>query len=145
MDKAEIKYIDISFENCEVVRVVKKDIHQLYMSGITRQFSFTNGYGDTYCHENLIANYIMLSLKDPANTLDAYISDWGQTERPFDRIKKHNDVVCLHIHYEDDSEEETYAYWEGEDDYENRHQTYEWSDNMHRLKIIIDKDYVRGV
>lgn len=97
-----VKSIDIVFENCEVYTFPKEDIGYFEISDIREKISrcacnAIDKYKTTYC--------VNIEIFD-TNRLQEDCIDSNVVADVFARIVNHNDITQIHIHYEDDTEEQ---------------------------------------
>lgn len=119
----EVSFIDLGFENCEVVTFKKEHVGVFRVTDIKKSVGriALNSISEMYTCEEL-----MIQISSKANTQDSFSLTFDEGKvLPFERLSNHEDVVSVGIHYEDGSELDVYAKWGGNSDYQNPHQTSE--------------------
>ena len=97
-----VKSIDIVLENCEVYTFPKEDIGYFEISDIREKIfrcacNAISKYKTAYC--------VNIEIFD-TNRLQEDCIDSNVVADVFARIANHNDITQIHIHYEDDTEEQ---------------------------------------
>lgn len=127
-----IKAIEFVFENCECLTVDSKYIGDLLIEGFetkVRRFGVNAIREYTSCERIDLIIY-----KDGNLTSESY----GDKCSVFDRILNWNDITSIYLKYEDNTEQEIFVPWEGENDYSNEAQSSFVSEE--HLYMTINKD-----
>ena len=125
----KINLLQISFENCESLEVKAELVSWLHFSGVTD--TFWHGYYDEGLNTHKVAQESTVYIHTDVNNEELWMD---KETSPIDRIMKHSDIVSFTVKYEDETEQEFYVYWEGENDYHNPAQKVEIKGD----KIVIE-------
>lgn len=131
-----IKAIEFVFENCECLTVDSKYIGDILIEGFETN---VRRLGVNAIREYTSCERIDLIIYKDANTTS---ESYGDKYKVFDRILSWNDITSICLKYEDDTEQEIYVPWEGENNYyynaNNKAQSSFVSDE--HLYLTINKD-----
>ena len=131
-----IEAIEFVFENCECITVDSKYIGDLLIEGFETK---VRKLGVNAIREYTSCERIDLIIYKDGNTTS---ESYGDEYSVFDRILSWNDITSIYLKYEDDTEQEIFVPWEGENDYydvcNNEAQSSFISDE--HLYLTINKD-----
>lgn len=108
----KLKNIELVFENIEVLRLPIRVVEVVDIKGIFRQLRKNMGINDV--DEYIHCEKAALLLDSAANDNEFWVTDYyrGDPISPFDRIRKHNDIICITLYYADGKREKIYVPWE---------------------------------
>lgn len=125
----KIQSIELAFENCEVCKLLPDMFKCLYLEGIKENLwinSFQYENGETNRSKSCDEFGIIVNKKG------LNIITWNGTLK--DRLKKYKDIVSVTIYYEH-RDEEIYVPWNDEDEFSNKYQTIEETEEGIRVRI----------
>lgn len=129
-----IEYIDLVFENCEKCTLLPDMFKNLVINGIKENtsincFQYENGE----ISKDKSCEYFSITVNEKGLSLIT----WNGTLR--ERLMNYKDIVSVIIHYENRTEE-IYVPWHDEDEYSNRYQKAEKTEEG--IKIDIEREKV---
>ncbi|QQO40666.1 hypothetical protein 000TH008_238 [Bacillus phage 000TH008] len=138
----DIEEIELVLENVEVIKFKRDSLKTFSIEGIKRDIGL-NGTG-------LEAEEVFIRIDSKANNYKAYQTDIHllredvenlPARKPFERLMKYSDIVCIYIKYTDGSSEEISVSWDyyASDDV-NSYQTNYLSDASKDLYICISNN-----
>ena len=114
-----IKHIDIVLENCDVIRIDGKHLGFFVMDNIRKRAGVIacNAFS---VYE--IANDVFIEISPQANRGYHPLGIESETDYPFDRLLRHNDITSIEIETDDESLH-YFVDWTGGSAYDNESQT----------------------
>lgn len=108
-----LETVTLCFENCETAKIDAKHIAQMNVMDIARHIEYyTTAKNETVVHDWLTCHSLAFTLKPGANAKYDSFGDVSE-QRLFDRIKMFNDIVSVTLNYDDNSEDEIYVFYDG--------------------------------
>lgn len=128
--------ITLVLENCLSVTFKIESVF-FALSNITEK---VHGWGAHMSYRKE-AKEMLMKIQPEANTIKAF-SDMRLAEgiTPFDRLRQFNDIVAVHIYYDDDSEDYVYLDWGGDADEINEYQSTGLHTKTGELCIVVSKN-----
>ena len=130
----KLKSIEIAFENCEVCKLLPNMFKCLIIHGIKESMDI-----NCYQYENgeiirmKTCEYFSITINEKGLNTET----WNGTLK--ERLRNFKDIVAVTLHYEN-KEEEIYVPWNEEDDFTNKYQTIEETDE--NIEVRISKEEV---
>lgn len=103
----DFEFVELNFENCEVIKIKVDNFNEINLSGITREYDFNNYHGETLCHETIHANEIYLWLKEDSVGYN-YLEQKEMLVK--ERITKFKDLVSITLENKNERQE-IYCPW----------------------------------
>lgn len=133
-----IKSIELGFENCEVCKLLPDMFKYLIIQGVKENIDINcYQYENGEINRSKSCEYFSIIINEKGlNTIT-----WNGTLR--ERLKYYKDIVSVTIYYEH-RDEEICVVWNEENDYSNKYQTIEETEEGSRVKISKgngDNDY----
>ena len=124
-----IEKIELVFENCEVCTLLPDMFKYLVIRGIKENIDINCfQYKKGELNKDKTCEYFAITINEKGlNTIT-----WNETLR--ERIKKFKDIVLVIIYY-GHRDEEIYVPWNEEDEYSNRYQTIEETEEGIAVRI----------
>ena len=124
-----IEKIELVFENCEVCTLLPDMFKYLVIRGIKENIDINCfQYKKGELNKDKTCEYFSITINEKGlNTIT-----WNEILR--ERIKKIKDIVSVIIYYRD-RDEEIYVPWNEEDEYSNRYQTIEETEEGITVRI----------
>lgn len=116
---AELKYLQIGFENCEVITLPANEIASLDIENITKTLA-KDWYTNMIIQKTKASDIVLILLPD-ANHFYARLAKDNKTV--FDRIRERDDVTDITFIYVTAESESIVVKWDDKDDYSNKNQT----------------------
>lgn len=134
----KIYSIELGLENCEVIEIKKEHIGIFRLEDIKRSM---RGNAINGIRENLHAEEFYLQICSQANKHSSFTCTWHDGDvTPFDRMLNDKDLVSIHIHYDDGTDEYVYVNWVGDSDHTNPIQTAAVNKHTGDLYIAVSEN-----
>lgn len=107
----KLTYIDIVLENVEVLKFDVEYIDYISVDNIHKN----TVYSHDNLHEYLQCDELYLMLHPSANKIENSTTDYTEKSLPFDRINAWQDIVSIELFYDDETSENIYVPYDGEE------------------------------
>ncbi len=116
---SEVKYIELVFENCEEVRIDRKDIGCFWCTDVCSTIA---RYACNSIDKKQFCKELYIEISPDANK--QFVSFGKETGRTiFQRIQEWNDITHIAVYYEDGTDDYIALEWGDNNDFTNTYQS----------------------